>query len=151
MSRPRLVLGAVVLLGVILHVGVATADEVALAPPDPAGVTVLEHGSFRVMNSLITLRDTSGSQGQNRTANEQYFVSESDYCVNTMDCDAGEVCMSNDCKSGDPHGENIRDWIYHLAIDLGASDTQAWQTLQSSPCVGSGDDSYPFRGGYRTD
>ncbi|MBM4398040.1 MAG: hypothetical protein FJ087_20430 [Deltaproteobacteria bacterium] len=104
-----------------------------------------------LMDSLLTLKNTPGSQGQNRTANEQYFVDQSDYCDDAMDCDPGEVCKSHDCKAGDPHGGNLRDWIYHLAIDLGRSDLDAWKTLQSSPCVGTGDDSYPFRGGYRMD
>lgn len=30
----------------------------------------------------------------------------------------------------------------------GRSDTDAWRTLVSSPCIGDADDSYPFRGGY---
>jgi hypothetical protein len=104
-----------------------------------------------VMDSLLTLKNTNGYQGQNRTANEQYFVSEGVPCVGAIDCNPGEVCDNGDCKSGDPHGGNIRDWTYHLAINLGASDTEAWQTLQSSQCVGTGDNSFPFRGGYRTD
>jgi hypothetical protein len=101
-----------------------------------------------VMDALVTLQNTPGTQGQNRTADEMYQVNTYNYCDHTAHCAAGQVCINSYCRSGDPHGGNIRDWVYHLAANLSRSDTDAWRTLVSSPCIGDADDSYPFRGGY---
>lgn len=55
------------------------------------------------------------------------------------------------CRTGDPHGENVRDWIHHIAAHLGVSETDYWRALATSPCVGVADNTYPFTGGYRAD
>lgn len=108
-----------------------------------------------LMDSLVVWQNDSGSEGENRTADEFYMDATVDACDRANgneDCDPGDVCRDDDlCWDGDPHGGNLRDWLYHLAADQGEGETYYWYTLVSNSCVGAGDNSYPFTGGYRTD
>lgn len=94
-----------------------------------------------------------GNPGLNRSANEWYETNTQFPCATNYDCGAGDVCSpgSHTCYTGDVHGDNIRDWAYHIAVQSGLSETSLWQTLTSCPCVLPADNSYPFTGGYRAD
>ena len=107
-----------------------------------------------VMDSLVTLQETSGSAGENRTADEPvYTVVPYSSCADSDDCDPGEVCLATEmCYGGDPHAGNLMDWAYHLAADqAGLSQTDVTLSFSGSPCVGARDDTYPYTGGYRFD
>ena len=109
-----------------------------------------------LLGALLDWELDTGSQGENHTADEFYLSNTFVACDRdnkNEDCDPGEICHPTDskCYDGDPHGGNIRDWLYHLAARQSESETNYWKTLVSSPCIGSADDSYPFEGGYRTD
>lgn len=92
-------------------------------------------------------------QGQNQSPCEFYetLAAPLIYCADNEDCADGDVCTGAYCRTGDPHGNNLRDWIHHLASVALLPETTLWQTLQSSPCVGLGRNTAPFNGGYRTD
>ena len=101
------------------------------------------------------------SSGVNRTSCEREYpftyhspLEECSECSD--DCDEGDTCLYKTwddyyCYYGEVHGCNVRDWLYHLADEQGGSEEEYWKTLQHSACVGAGDNSYPFTGGYRTD
>jgi len=125
-----------------------TSTEDADAYADYFDLTVKD-----LMDSLVLFRDAHGSPGQNRTADELYFVNTGATCEWAVDCGPGEVCNLKHCQAGDPHGSNIRDWLYHLARYLGHPEWESlmWQTLVSSKCVGRAQNSWPFVGGYHSD
>ena len=103
------------------------------------------------MDSLLTLQATTGSIGQNRTNAEQYFASSGVVCSLSDQCSSGQVCTAGYCRYGDPHGENIFDWMYTAAVDQGASTYDYRTTLSSSLCMTGYDNTYPFSYGYRED
>ena len=127
-----------------------TSDDDTDAYDDYIDLTVKD-----LMDALVVWQNDAGSEGENRTADEFYMdvtVDACDRANGNEDCDAGEVCRDDDlCWDGDPHGGNLRDWLYHLAADQGEGETYYWYTLVSNSCVGAADTSYPFTGGYRTD
>lgn len=104
-------------------------------------------------DGLVHLQNTSGSTGQNQTANERSGESVTlTPCSDADDCSAGDACyLDGYCWTNDPHGSNLRDWVAHLATTSGESETDLWQTMVSSPCIGSVDNSWPFEGGYHSD
>ena len=108
-----------------------------------------------LMDALLVWRDTSGYTGQNRTADEHYINSAPYQCSAGFnhECPNRMVCINDVCFAGDPHGGNVRDWVYHLGQLMGESDTYYWQTLQSNPCIGLVDTGTYGDGdkGYRTD
>jgi len=105
-----------------------------------------------MFDAMLTHKNTPGQDGENRTGKELYYVPTGVDCLTSEDCSAGEVCLKDgECNGGDPHGCNLRDWIHHLAANMGQSVATYWMTLTSSPCVSPWDHSYPFLGGYRYD
>ncbi|MCC6429250.1 MAG: hypothetical protein IT435_20815 [Phycisphaerales bacterium] len=98
-----------------------------------------------LFDGLLSLRNTAGNPGQNRTADEQTFLTTLTSCTDSEQCPAGQICnIFAQCVSGDVHGANIRDWSSFLP-------SGGWQTMVSSPCVGTLKDTFPFDGGYHGD
>jgi len=109
-----------------------------------------------LFDALLTLRDTPGFPGQNRTGNEQLFTETSNQCAAPSTpygppdpaCPPGQVCdLDGLCRGGKPHGSNLRDWVHHLPN--GSWSPVYWQAMESSVCVGPDKDVPPFNGGYR--
>ncbi len=107
-----------------------------------------------MMDGFYAWQTTSGSQGDNKTNNEFYLVAVAQsQCTTNEHCDPGQVCHPdhNECRYGDPHGENIYDWVYYMADVTGGSIRNFSYTLESAICIGSADNTYTFDGGYHTD
>ncbi len=102
-----------------------------------------------VMDGLVDLKNEPGTG--NRTSGEATWVWVKDGCSSSEYCSNGHVCLANRCYTGDPHGENIRDLVDHIADVKGGYKPYYTSTLKSSPCIGTNDDTYPFTGGYRED
>ena len=94
---------------------------------------------------------TPGIPHENRSNDEFYLTSAGKVCTSGRNeqCDPGDVCEAYACKTGDPHGGNIRDFAFQLATELGVAETAFWETIIASRCMGIQDDWYPFTGGYQ--
>lgn len=90
----------------------------------------------------------TGVPGQNRTRDEKSEVPLISFCSHSDNCSPGNICWQGHCNGGDPHGENIRDWVYWIAQYRGHSDSLYWQTLASSPCIGAASSPPSLNGGY---
>jgi hypothetical protein len=114
----------------------------------------------QLMDALVSLQQSPGNQGQNRSGEEFWAVDTGWPCQWADDCYWGSICCYADtnpdyktCHAGDVHGGNIRDWTWHLCQNLDYYGWYCWHTLESSPCIGpERNTSVPvFRGGYRDD
>lgn len=117
-----------------------------------AGSDELDLTLGEMMDGLKSLRDEAGSPGDNGTNAEAVWVWVSTPpCSNSEQCSAGHICRADSCYTGSPHGENIRDWVEHVYIELGGTYADYENTLDSSLCLGAPENSYPYTGGYRDD
>lgn len=93
-------------------------------------------------------------EGNDRSPCEAHWEDTGLSCSHISECGPGEVCGHDgvaNCFGGDPHGNNLVDWLAQVANARQESQATYWITMMSSPCVGLADDSYPFEGGYRGD
>jgi hypothetical protein len=100
---------------------------------------------------LEDIESTKRCHGRNRTAQERWMEDAGTNCTpkDSEQCDPGEVCSPGGvCFEGDPHGGNIRDWAYHLGVELSISATYITHVLWQTECIGYNDDAFPFDGGY---
>jgi len=109
----------------------------------------------KVLEALVDLQEASTSAFAPNFTNYEQVLTEvpGSICFSSEDCPAGAACIGYICYSGDPHGENIYDLAYWMALadTTGVSRIQYYSTLVSSPCLGYGYNTYPFLGGFHTD
>ena len=119
--------------------------------------------TFKDLNdAFLEWQSTDGTAGQNRT-NKEHFLGRNTgrVCVEHADCRNNEWCINSSglprtCHKGggsndDTQGENIRDWVDYLPDPPENPGRARNRTLQSSPCVGPRDNTFPYRGGFRGD
>ena len=119
--------------------------------------------TFKDLNdAFLEWQSTNGVSGQNRTKDEHFLGRATGrVCEEHEDCRNNEWCINSSglprtCHKGggsndDTQGENVRDWVDYLPDPSENSGRARNRTLQSSPCVGPRDNSFPYQGGFRGD
>lgn len=109
-----------------------------------------------LMDALLSWRDNVLALGDNYSNGENFYTPTITPCGGIQACAGGDACLDGVCVTGDPHGENVADWFFHLwltQVPAGGDSNLGhyWNTLASHPCIGRADNTHPFTGGYRSD
>ncbi|GMV38510.1 MAG: hypothetical protein AMXMBFR64_02260 [Myxococcales bacterium] len=111
-----------------------------------------------LFDAMVLWQASPAQNGVNRSSAEWFYTATAQSCASHQACCdysgcpyPGSVCENGVCQIGDPHGNNVRDWVYWMAVQQGAGETNYARTLPSSPCLGVEDNTWPFNGGFRLD